>query len=438
MDKFVIHGGRPLRGRIRVHGSKNAALPMMAASLLLNRGGRLVLRNVPDLADVRTMARLLGELGVEVQRSGTRLTLTVVDDRPVRAPYDIVKTMRASICVLGPLIARRGEAQVSFPGGCAIGSRPVDLHLKGLQRLHSRIGVRNGYIMARGRLRGSTVYLGGTFGSTVTGTDNILMAAVLAKGRTVIEHAAQEPEVQELAHLLNLMGARIEGIGNHRLLVHGVERLRGAQKTVIPDRIEAGTFMAAAAITGGDVTIENVHAEDMTVVLETLHQMGVRLEAGTYTVRVNARGLRRLDPVDITSLPYPGFPTDLQAQFMAILTLAKGISVVTERIYPDRFTHAAELSRMGAEIRKQESTAIIHGVSRLSGAPVMASDLRAGAGLVVAGLAARGRTEVLRVYHVDRGYDRLEDRLSSLGANIRRARDASAAPSSAPAAVATA
>jgi UDP-N-acetylglucosamine 1-carboxyvinyltransferase len=438
MDKFVIHGGRPLRGRIRVHGSKNAALPMMAASLLLNRGGRLVLRNVPDLADVRTMARLLGELGVEVQRSGTRLTLTVVDDRPVRAPYDIVKTMRASICVLGPLIARRGEAQVSFPGGCAIGSRPVDLHLKGLQRLHSRIGVRNGYIMARGRLRGSTVYLGGTFGSTVTGTDNILMAAVLAKGRTVIEHAAQEPEVQELAHLLNLMGARIEGIGNHRLLVHGVERLRGAQRTVIPDRIEAGTFMAAAAITGGDVTIENVHAEDMTVVLETLHQMGVRLEAGTYTVRVNARGLRRLDPVDITSLPYPGFPTDLQAQFMAILTLAKGISVVTERIYPDRFTHAAELSRMGAEIRKQESTAIIHGVSRLSGAPVMASDLRAGAGLVVAGLAARGRTEVLRVYHVDRGYDRLEDRLSSLGANIRRARDASAAPSSAPAAVATA
>ena len=405
MDKFVIHGGRPLRGRIRVHGSKNAALPMMAASLLLHRGGRLVLRNVPDLADVRTMARLLGELGVDVQRSGSSLALTVVDDRPVRAPYDIVKTMRASICVLGPLIARRGEAQVSFPGGCAIGSRPVDLHLKGLQRLHSRIGVRNGYIMARGRLRGSTVYLGGTFGSTVTGTDNILMAAVLAKGRTVIEHAAQEPEVQELAHLLNLMGARIE----------------------------AGTFMAAAAITGGDVTIENVHAEDMTVVLETLNQMGVRLEAGTYTVRVNARGLKRLDPVDVTSLPYPGFPTDLQAQFMAILTLAKGISVVTERIYPDRFTHAAELSRMGAEIRKQESTAIIHGVPRLSGAPVMASDLRAGAGLVVAGLAARGRTEVLRVYHVDRGYDRLEERLSSLGANIRRAKDA-AATATAPAA----
>jgi len=433
MDKFVIHGGRPLRGRIRVHGSKNAALPMMAASLLLHRGGRLVLRNVPDLADVRTMARLLGELGVDVQRSGSSLALTVVDDRPVRAPYDIVKTMRASICVLGPLIARRGEAQVSFPGGCAIGSRPVDLHLKGLQRLHSRIGVRNGYIMARGRLRGSTVYLGGTFGSTVTGTDNILMAAVLAKGRTVIEHAAQEPEVQELAHLLNLMGARIEGIGNHRLLVHGVDRLHGAQKTVIPDRIEAGTFMAAAAITGGDVTIENVHAEDMTVVLETLNQMGVRLEAGTYTVRVNARGLKRLDPVDVTSLPYPGFPTDLQAQFMAILTLAKGISVVTERIYPDRFTHAAELSRMGAEIRKQESTAIIHGVPRLSGAPVMASDLRAGAGLVVAGLAARGRTEVLRVYHVDRGYDRLEERLSSLGANIRRAKDA-AATATAPAA----
>ena len=428
MDKFVIHGGRPLRGSVRVHGSKNAALPMMAASLLLGRGERLVLRHVPDLADVRTMAGLLSELGVAVQRKGTRLTLTVVDDRPVRAPYEIVKTMRASICVLGPLLARRGEAQVSFPGGCAIGSRPVDLHLKGLARLGARPRVRNGYIVARARrLRGSTVYLGGTFGSTVTGTDNLLMAAVLAKGHTVIEHAAQEPEVQELAHLLNLMGARIEGIGNHRLHVQGVERLHGTEKTVIPDRIEAGTFMAAAAITGGDVTVENVRAEDLTVVLETLQQMGVRLEGGSYTVRVDARGLRRLAPVDVTSLPYPGFPTDLQAQFMAILTLARGISVVTERIYPDRFTHAAEFQRMGAVIRKQESTAIIQGVSRLSGAPVMASDLRAGAGLVVAGLAARGRTEVLRVYHIDRGYDQLEERLASLGANIRRVRDAATA-----------
>jgi UDP-N-acetylglucosamine 1-carboxyvinyltransferase len=427
MDKFVIHGGRPLRGGVRVHGSKNAALPMMAASLLLGRGERLVLRHVPDLADVRTMAGLLDELGVAVERRGTRLTLTVVDDRPIRAPYEIVKTMRASICVLGPLLARRGEAQVSFPGGCAIGSRPVDLHLKGLARLGARPTVRNGYIVARARrLRGSTVYLGGTFGSTVTGTDNLLMAAALARGHTVIEHAAQEPEVQELAHLLNLMGARIEGIGNHRLIVHGVDRLRGAEKTVIPDRIEAGTFMAAAAITGGDVTVENVRAEDLTVVLETLQQMGVRLEGGSYTVRVDARGLRRLNPVDVTSLPYPGFPTDLQAQFMAILTLSRGISVVTERIYPDRFTHAAEFQRMGAVIRKQESTAIIQGVPRLSGAPVMASDLRAGAGLVVAGLAARGRTEVLRVYHIDRGYDRLEERLSSLGANIRRAKDAAA------------
>lgn len=437
MDKFLIHGGRPLRGAIRVQGSKNAALPMMAASLLLPRGERLTLRNVPDLADVRTMAKLLIELGVDVERSGTRLTLTLEDDRPVRAPYEIVKTMRASICVLGPLLARRGQAQVSFPGGCAIGSRPVDLHLKGLARLHARLAVRNGYILARGsKLRGGTVYLGGTFGSTVTGTDNILMAAVLAKGHTVIEHAAQEPEVQELAHLLNRMGARIEGIGNHRLIVHGVDRLRGAEKTVIADRIEAGTFMAAAAITGGDVTVENVRAEDLTVVLETLHQMGVRLDADTYTVRVNARGLRRANPVDITSLPYPGFPTDLQAQFMAILTLARGISVVTERIYPDRFNHAAELSRMGAEIRKQESTAIIHGVSKLSGAPVMASDLRAGAGLVVAGLAARGRTDVLRVYHIDRGYDKLEERLSSLGASIRRAKEI--VPSSTAPVVATA
>jgi UDP-N-acetylglucosamine 1-carboxyvinyltransferase len=430
LDKFLIHGGRPLKGCIRVHGSKNAALPMMAASLLLPRGERLVLRNVPDLADVRTMIRLLEELGIHVDRAGSKLTMTVENDQLVRAPYEIVKTMRASICVLGPLLARRGEAQVSFPGGCAIGSRPVDLHLKGLARLNAKLAVRNGYILARGaKLRGGTVYLGGTFGSTVTGTDNILMAAVLSKGRTVIEHAAQEPEVQELAHLLNRMGAQIEGIGNHRLIVHGVDRLRGTEKTVMSDRIEAGTFMAAAAITAGDVTVENVRAEDLTVVLETLQQMGVKLEVNSYTVRINARGLRRANPVDITSLPYPGFPTDLQAQFMAILTLAKGISVVTERIYPDRFTHAAELSRMGAEIRKQESTAIIHGVAKLSGAPVMASDLRAGAGLVVAGLAARGRTDVLRVYHIDRGYDKLEERLAALGASIRRAKEAVAASS---------
>ncbi|MBI4564800.1 MAG: UDP-N-acetylglucosamine 1-carboxyvinyltransferase [Planctomycetes bacterium] len=424
MDKFVIHGGRILRGTVRVGGSKNAALPMMAASLLLERGQRLLLRSVPDLADTRTMAELLTQLGVHVERDGHRLSLSVRDDRPVIAPYQIVRTMRASICVLGPLLARRGKAQVSLPGGCAIGSRPVDLHLRGLARLKARLTIDHGYIRAHAtRLKGATTYLGGSFGSTVTGTGNLLMAATLAHGDTIIEHAAQEPEIQELARLLNAMGARVEGIGGHRLVIHGVDRLYGAEWTVMPDRIEAGTFMAAAAITGGDVTVENVRAEHMIAVLETLRQMGARVEESTFTVRVRGRPGRRLEPVDITTLPYPGFPTDLQAPFMAALTQARDISVITERIYPDRFSHAAELGRMGARITKQESTAIIVGVRRLSGAPVMASDLRGGAGLVLAGLAAKGCTEVRRVYHIQRGYEHLERRLSALGASIRRVAD---------------
>ncbi|MBI2932965.1 MAG: UDP-N-acetylglucosamine 1-carboxyvinyltransferase [Planctomycetes bacterium] len=419
MDKFIIHGGHRLRGSIRVNGSKNAALPMMAAALLLERDEVLVLRNVPDLGDVRTMGTLLERLGVRVERERATLKLAVADDTPVQAPYEIVKTMRAGICTLGPLVGRRGEAHVSHPGGCAIGVRPVDLHVRGIAMLGARVKTDHGYIVATAkRLRGGTVYLGGAFGSTVTGTANVLMAAVLARGTTVIEYAAQEPEVQELANLLNAMGARIEGIGSYRLVVHGVERLRGTRWTVIPDRIEAGTFMACAAVTAGDLLVENVRAEHMTAVLETLREMGCGLEVGSFSVRV--RGPRRLRPVDLNTLPFPGFPTDLQSQFMACCCLADGISVVTEKIYPERFSHLPEFCRMGARGRKYESAAIISGVRELHGAPVMASDLRAGAGLVVAGLAARGYTEVQRIYHLDRGYDHVERRLNAVGAKIRR------------------
>ena len=425
MDQFEINGGKPLKGRVSVSGSKNAALPCLFATLLTD--DVCTLDQVPELADIDTSLKLLVTLGKKVERKGSRVVISKARTLTGQAPYDLVRRMRASVLVMGPLLARRKRAKVSMPGGCAIGARPINIHLEGFHRMGVETSVTEGYVDARTKgLQGALLPL--TFPS-VGATENLMMAAVLAKGTTIIQNAAREPEITDLGHMLQKMGASIRGLETSEITIEGVKKLSGVHHTVIPDRIEAGTFMAAAAITGGDVTIENVRAEDLTVVLETLRQMGVRLEAGTYTVRVNAKGLRRAEPVDITSLPYPGFPTDLQAQFMAILTRAKGISVVTERIYPDRFTHAAELSRMGAEIRKQESTAIIHGVPKLSGAPVMASDLRAGAGLVVAGLAARGRTEVLRVYHIDRGYDRLEERLSSLGANIRRAKEAAPASS---------
>ncbi len=420
MDKFIIEGGRPLAGRVRAKGAKNAALPMMAAALLMDEGHTLTLHNVPDLSDIRTMAALLTELGCRVQRDRESLYITLVDKRPTKAPYEIVSTMRASICVLGPLVARRQHAQVSLPGGCAIGVRPVNLHLRGLEAMGADIKVDHGYIIAKAkRLTGGVVYLGGEFGSTVTGTANILMAATIGSGVTEIEYAALEPEVQELARLLVRMGARIDGIGSYRLSVRGVEHLHGTEATVIPDRIEAGTFMAAAAITHGDVTVEHVRFEDMVAVVELLKHMGCRVDFGSsYDIRV--RGPKRVKPVDVTTLPFPGFPTDLQAQFMSCLAVADGISVVTEKIYPDRFMHAPELGRMGAQIRKQDAAAIIVGVKELHGAPVMASDLRAGAGLIIAGLAARGFTEISRIYHVDRGYDRVEKRLNSLGARIHR------------------
>jgi len=333
-----------------------------------------------------------------------------------------MRTMRAGICVLGPLVARRGFAEVSLPGGCAIGDRPVDLHLKGLGALGARLDIKHGYIVARSRrLRGTEMYLGGPFGSTVTGTANILMAAVLAKGETVIDSAACEPEVQDLARLLVKMGADIQGIGSPRLVVEGVDGLGGAEHTIIPDRIEAGTILVAGAATGGDVVVEGARWNDLFALVHVLRDAGAEVEHFDDTIRVRARGTLR--SVDVTTLPFPGFPTDLQAQAMAMLTKADGISVITEKIYPDRFMHVAELGRMGARIRKEGNAAVVHGTRRLSGAPVMASDLRASAALVIAGLMAEGRTTISRIYHLDRGYERIERKLAVLGATIRRIKE---------------
>jgi UDP-N-acetylglucosamine 1-carboxyvinyltransferase len=419
MDKFVIEGGRRLQGTIRVNGAKNAALPMMAASLLLEQGDRLVLRNVPNLVDIRTMGTLLGKLGVQVTRTRDVLTLSVIDDTPVIAPYEIVKKMRASICVLGPLVGRRREAKVSQPGGCVIGDRPVDLHVRGLEDLGVDITIKRGYLEAdASNLKGRTVYLGGAYGPSVTGTQNILMAAVLAEGTSLIECAACEPEVQALADLLNSMGARIRGIGSPRLIVEGVKNLHGTDTAVIPDRIEAATFMAAAAATRGDVRIEKCRPDHMIAPLQMFRRAGIETNQGEDWIEVHSEG--SFQPVDITTLPYPGFPTDFQAQFMAVMSMGTGISIITEKIYPDRFMHVPELRRMGAHIRKEGTCAIIAGVDHLVGAEVMASDLRASAGLVVAGMAAEGFTEIHRVYHIDRGYQNLERRLCELGARVSR------------------
>ena len=419
MDALVVTGGRRLTGEVKASGAKNAALPIMAASILADEP--LVLKGVPDLADIRTMGRLLGKLGVSVERKrgGTMVLASPSRSKRNRAPYEIMRTMRAGICVLGPLLARRGKAEVSLPGGCAIGYRPVDLHLKGLRALGARLEVEHGYIVGScRRLRGGEMYLGGPFGSSVTGTANILMASVLADGTTVIDCAACEPEVQDLARVLEKMGARIAGIGSPRLVVEGVDRLGGCEHTVIPDRIEAGTFLVAGAATHGDVTVDGARWDDLFALVNTLREVGADVERQDGTIRISAR--HRLRSIDVTTLPFPGFPTDLQAQMMAALTTADGISVVTEKIFPDRFMHVAELGRMGARIRKQANAAVVHGTEHLSGAPVMASDLRASAALVIAALAARGTTTISRLYHLDRGYEHLEKKLRRLGAKVRR------------------
>ncbi len=434
MDAFVIEGGAPLNGRLTANGSKNAALPQMAAALLTDRPVRLT--GAPRLADLASMARLLPTLGCAVTSTDTddgarTLELHTTDESVSHAAYEIVRTMRASVCVLGPLLARRGEARVSMPGGCAIGDRPIDLHLRGLEALGAHIELDSGDVVAHvpgGRLKGAKLFLGGAFGPTVLGTANVMSAAALAEGVTEIESAACEPEVVDLANLLNAMGAHIRGAGTPRIVIEGVRELHGAEHRVMPDRIEAGTYMIASAITGGNVTIDNCPLDCLMAASDILARAGVHVrevggDAGHGHPSVEVTAEPTLRPAQVTTQPHPGFPTDLQAQMMALLALADGNSIVTERIYPERFLHVAELSRMGAQLVRNGATVVVSGVRELVGAPVMASDLRASAGLVLAGLAARGRTIVRRVYHLDRGYERMEERLTALGATIERVRD---------------
>ena len=427
MDAFVIQGPNTLRGSITVNGSKNAALPIMAAALLTDEPVHL--ESVPMLADIGNMRRLLLELGCDAEDGPGRLTLHTQDASSSHARYDIVRTMRASICVLGPLLARRGKARVSMPGGCAIGDRPVDLHLKGLAALGAEVSLDSGDIIVTapgGRLKGATVFLGGSFGPTVLGTANVMSAACLAEGTTIIESAACEPEVVDLARLLCAMGAEIQGAGTPRITIHGVKELHGAEHDILPDRIEAGTYILAGAITGSDITLHRCPIDALLAVADTLERAGVHIERDPRddhplhaTVHVK-QASQRVRPVHVTTQPHPGFPTDLQAQMMALLSLAEGNSTITERIFPDRFLHVAELSRMGASLFRHGPTVVATGVEHLVGAPVMASDLRASASLVLAGLAAHGSTIIRRVYHLDRGYERMERSLQALGANIER------------------
>lgn len=420
MDKIVITGGRRLRGKVKISGAKNAALPIMAAALLGESPTRIT--NVPQVSDIKTMADILSALGARVERPNPCELL--IDPRGLdnhTAPYEHVRKMRASICVLGPLLGSLGEARISMPGGCAIGPRPVDLHIKGMRNLGASVRLSHGMIIARGdRMRGSGVFLGGRFGPSVLATANVLMAAVKTKGVTEIEGAACEPEIVDLSRFLLAMGARIEGIGSHTLTVKGVRRLEGASHELIPDRVEAGTYMIAAAITGGELEIEGARADHLRAVIEKLEEAGVRLEPAGRRITVSGKGRRRV--VDITTHPYPGFPTDLQAQMIALMAISPGISVITEKVFPERFLHVPELNRMGARISLEGSSAIVKGVRELSGAPVMASDLRASAALILAGLIARGRTVVDRVYHIDRGYEDIEGKLRAVGAAIERVR----------------
>ncbi|MGY8527231.1 UDP-N-acetylglucosamine 1-carboxyvinyltransferase [Paracidovorax citrulli] len=414
MDKLEIQGNGPLRGEIRISGAKNAALPILCAGLLT--GETLTLDNVPDLQDVRTTLKLLRQMGVRVEQQGNRVSLDGSDITSPQAPYELVKTMRASILVLGPLLARFGEARVSLPGGCAIGARPVDQHIKGLQAMGAEIAIEHGYIHARAtRLKGARIV---TDMVTVTGTENLLMAATLADGETVLENAAREPEVGDLARLLVSMGGRIEGIGSDRLVIQGVERLHGATHTVIADRIEAGTFLCAAAATLGELVVRDIAPDILDAVLDKLAEAGASIERGSDWVRLAMR--QRPQAVSLRTAEYPAFPTDMQAQFMALNCVAQGCARVTETIFENRFMHVQELNRLGADIAIEGNTAVVTGVPRLSGARVMATDLRASASLVIAGLVAEGETVIDRIYHLDRGYDRMEDKLSAVGARIRR------------------
>jgi len=416
MDSFVIKGGVPLRGEVTISGAKNAVLPIMAAALLTEEP--CVIRRAPQLSDVDFMGEILTSLGAEVKRQGSTLTVRAARVKGL-GDYDLIRKMRGSICILGPLLGRRGEAVVSLPGGCVIGARPIDLHLKGLEALGAKIRIDGGYIRAGAKkLKGADLFLGGRCGPTVLGTANVMMAAARAEGVTVIESAACEPEVVDLANFLNSMGANISGAGSPTVRISGVKRLHGAEHEVIPDRIEAATFAVAAAASHGEVTIRGARADHMHAVLDKLREAGVTVERSGPALRITRRG--RLRPVDITTLPYAGFPTDMQAQMMVLMTLTPGISIITERIFESRFMHVSELARLGADIAIEGPSAIVKGGRPLSGAPVMASDLRASAALIIAGLAARGATQVNRVYHIDRGYEKIDDKLRGLGARIAR------------------
>ena len=414
MDEIVITGGNRLRGEVRISGAKNSALPILASTIL--GGGECVITNVPRVVDVLTMGKLLGILGAQVSHEANRAVIKADVIHSTEAPYDLVKTMRASVLVLGPLLARWGEAKVSLPGGCAIGSRPVNLHLAGLAKLGADISIEHGYITARAkRLKGARIYCDTT---TVTGTENLMMAASLAEGTSVIENAAKEPEIVDLAEFLIKRGARITGAGTDVLTIEGVRELHGADHEVIPDRIEAGTHLVAGAITDGDITITHCRPVHLEAVLMKLREAGADIQVEAQTVRIKRNG--RLKGTDVRTLPFPGFPTDMQAQMVALMALTEGTSVVTETVFESRFMHVEELRRMGADIRVEGNRLIVTGRPTLTGAPVMASDLRASAGLILAGLAAEGETEVQRVYHLDRGYERIEEKLRAVGANIER------------------
>ena len=420
MDKLLVEGGVRLKGTVTVSGSKNSCLPIIAATLLTDEP--CVIKGVPNLRDTNTMLKIMRSLGKNAEFDKGTVTLASTKNSNYIADYKLVSTMRASFCVLGPLLAKLKKAKVSLPGGCVIGVRPVDLHMKGIESLGADISIEAGYVVAKAaKLRGKHIFLGGVYGSSVLATGNVMMAAVLAQGKTVIEFAACEPEVADLGDFLNKMGARVKGQGTPTIEIEGVKQLHGATHTIIPDRIEAGTFMIAALITKGDILVKNVLPQHQGALLDKLEEAGGLISEGDNSLRVRPKG--RIRPINVTTLPYPGFPTDMQAQIMSLMTVTPGISVITEKIYPDRFMHVAELNRMGAHIQREGPHAIVEGIKSLSGAPVMASDLRASASLVLAGLVARGVTSISRIYHLERGYENIEEKLSSLGAKIWREKE---------------
>ncbi len=420
MDKLVIEGGYSLKGEVRVSGSKNATLPILAATLLTD--DVCVIRNCPKLRDTITMIKLLRSLGKTVETGKDEIVISAKGDLQYVADYKLVSTMRGSFCVLGPLLGKLGIAKVSLPGGCVIGIRPVDLHIKGIKSLGASVEIENGYVTARARhLKGSHIYLGGGFGSSVLATANVMMAAVFAQGETIIESAACEPEILDLANFLIAMGAKIKGKGTPQIIITGVKKMHGADFRISSDRIEAGTFMIMAAAMRSNLVIREANYSHLLSLIDRMEEAGVRFEKDYNLIKVKSP--KTLKPTSVTTFPYPGFPTDLQAQFMALMALTPGVSVITDKVYPDRFIHIAELNRMGANIRREGSNAIVEGVKQLYGAPVMASDLRASAALVIAGLAAKGKTEIHRIYHLERGYENLDEKLIQLGAKVYREKE---------------